>query len=158
MPKSDPIKQLSILNELLANAGISAPDIAEHVRRVLDFLKKEYTENKDKLLLHECVSRLAHLHFNSGEPGKAAFAHWHVPTVEHFSSLWIRRSIIIKMKQLVGFRSGFLLVTGLREAICTEGAYWTKKRQVQYDRIRAWIDDLSYEWTGDDSKLQVVVF
>ena len=127
MPKIDPIKQLSILNELFVSAGISTPDIAEHVHRALDFFSKEQGGDPKKLSLQECATRIARLHVDLGGFGKAAFAHWHVPTVEHVSALWIRQSIIARIKQLVGFGTGFFLVTGLREAICTDGAYWTKK-------------------------------
>lgn len=157
MPKSDPIKQLSILNELFACAGISTPDVAEHVRRVLDFSKKEKDGDENRLSLQERVNRLVHLHVDSGESSKAGFAHLHVPTVEHFGALWIRQSIVARMKQLAGFNTAFLLVTGLREAVCMGGVYWTKKRQIQYDQIRTWIDDLSCAWASNNSQLQVIV-
>ena len=157
MPKSNPIKQLSILNELFASAGISTPDIAEHIRRVLDFSSKEQSRGENRVSLQESVNQLVRLHVDSGKSNRAAFAHWHVPTVEQFGSLWIRQAIVVKMKQLVGFSTAFLLVTGLRESICTEGTYWTKKRQMQYDRICTWIDDLTCAWAGKDSRLQVVI-
>jgi hypothetical protein len=61
------------------------------------------------------------------------------------------------MKKLAGRRAALLLVTGLREAICPAGAYWTKSRQLQYDRVRDWIDALACAWATRGSQLQVVV-
>ena len=80
-----------------------------------------------------------------------------MPTVENFSPLWIRQAIVVEMKKLAGRRAALLLVTGLREAVCPDGAYWTKKRQQQYDRVRGWIDELACAWATRGSQLQVLV-
>ncbi len=157
MAKCDPVEQLRTLNELLARTGASAPDRAEHARRALDFFSKEQGRGLVEVSLGDCANRLAHLHFGAEGESELAFAHWHVPTVENFSPLWIRQAIVVEMKKLAGRRSTLLLVTGLREAVCPEGAYWTKKRQAQYDRVRGWIDELACAWATRGSQLQVVV-
>jgi hypothetical protein len=157
MAKSDPVGQLRTLNELLARTGASAPDRAEHARRALDFFSKEQDRGVMQVSLGACANRLARLHFGEEDESPLAFAHWHVPTVEHFSPLWIRQAIVLEMKKLAGRRVGLLLITGLRDAICPEGAYWTKKRQLQYDRVRDWIDELACAWASRGSQLQVVV-
>jgi len=61
------------------------------------------------------------------------------------------------MKKLAGRRQALLLVTGLRDAVCPDGNYWTKKRQAQYDRVRGWVDELACAWATRGSQLQVVV-
>ncbi|MFQ3224379.1 MAG: hypothetical protein ACI8Z5_000627 [Lentimonas sp.] len=157
MAKSDPVEQLRTLNELLARTGASAPGRAEHARRALDFFSKEQGSGLMEVSLRDCADRLAQLHFGEDGESELAFAHWHVPTVENFSPLWIRQAIVVEMKKLAGRRGALLLVTGLREAVCPDGAYWTKKRQAQYDRVRGWIDELACAWVTRGSQLQVVV-
>jgi hypothetical protein len=157
MAKSDPVEQLRALNELLARTGASAPDCAEHARRALDFFSQEQGRGLVNVSLRDCANRLAQLHFGEDGDSELAFAHWHVPTVEHFSPLWIRQAIVAEMKQLAGRRAALLLVTGLREAVSAEGAYWTKTRQQEYDRVRDWIDALACAWASRGSQLQVVV-
>jgi hypothetical protein len=157
MAKSDPVKQLRTLNELLARTGAADPDRAEHARRALDFFSQEQDHGVVEVSLEDCASRLAELHLGAEDERELAFAHWHVPTVESFSPLWIRQAIVVQMKQLAGRRAALLLVTGLRDAICSDGAYWTRKRQLQYDQVRSWIDELACAWATRGSQLQVVV-
>jgi hypothetical protein len=157
MVKADPVDQLRTLNELLARTRESDPERAEHARKVLDFYSREAGEGAQALSLAECARKLARLHFGEEVPSERAFAHWHVPTVDDFSPLWIRQAIVAEMKQLAGRREALLLVTGLREAVCPQGSYWTKKREAQYQRVREWIDSLACAWASRGSQLQVVV-
>lgn len=157
MAKNDPLEQLRTLNELLARTGASSPDRAEHARRALDFFSKEQARNEQRISLGECAARLARLHLGADGDSVLAFAHWHVPTVENFSPLWIRQAIVVEMKKLAGRRAALLLVTGLRDAICPDGTYWTKARQAQYERVRGWVDQLACAWATRGSRLQVVV-
>lgn len=157
MTKRDPVEQLRILNELFARSGASAPECAEHARRALDFFSQEQDGAQIEIPLRACIDRLASLHLGMAEERELAFAHWHVPTIEHFSPLWIRQAIVVEMKKLAGCRVALLLVTGLRETIGTEGTYWTQKRQHQYDCIRHWIDALACAWATRGLQLQIVV-
>jgi hypothetical protein len=157
MAKADPVEQLRTLNELLVQTGASDPERAEHARRALDFFSLEQSHSPTGVSLRECADKLAHLHFGQNGESELAFTHWHVPTLEDFSPLWIRQAIVTEMKKLAGRRAALLLVTGLRECVCPTGAYWTKARQAQYQRVRGWIDDLACAWATRGSQLQVVV-
>jgi hypothetical protein len=158
-PKAKPVDQLRTLIQLLGR--MSDPERAEHARRALEFAYQEHPEDLERLSLGDYVDRLARLHF--GEAGKGvenaafAFAHWYVPRLEDFSPLWIRQAIVVEMKKLAGRREGLLLVTGLREAVCPVGKYWTKQREAQFQRVRNWIDELACAWATRGSRLQVVV-
>ncbi|MGK0176269.1 MAG: hypothetical protein ACJAT5_000096 [Lentimonas sp.] len=158
MRETSTIGQLRTLNELFAHTGVSAPESAEHIRRVLDFFSEEHHKNASKLSFSESADRLAQLHFGPRQERKLLFAHWSVPTDEQFSPLWIRQSLIARMKQLAGSRAAFLLIIGLREAICPTGNYWTKKRQEYYDRVCNYINELVCEWATPGSRSQVVFF
>lgn len=158
MRKKNTIDQLRTLNELFAHTGASAPERAEHIRRVLDFCSEEQGEHATELSFVEGARRLARLHFGSRQERKLSFAHWNVPTDEQFSPLWIRKSLIARMKQLAGFRAAFLLITGLREAVCPQGNYWTKKRQESYDYMCNYINEMVCAWSTPSSRLQVVFF
>lgn len=158
MPKAtaNPVDQLRTLNELLGR--VSDPERAEHARRALEFAYQEHPADLALISLGEYVDQLRRLHFgDSGEPAECAFAHWHVPWLEDFSPLWIRQAIVVEMKKLAGRRKGLLLVTGLREAVCPVGKYWTKPREARYQRVRQWIDELVCAWATKGSRLQVVV-
>lgn len=156
MPRPDPVEQLRTLNELLAR--ISEPERSEHARRALEFFYREHPEEAATIDLGNYVERLTRLHFGEGgEPVDVAFAHWHVPQLDDFSPLWIRQAIVGEMKKLAGRREALLLVTGLRDAVCPSGKYWTRARQSQYERVRGWIEELACAWASRGSKLQVVV-
>jgi hypothetical protein len=150
------VDQLRTLNELLAR--VSEPERAEHARRALEFAFQEHPEALGRLALGDYVDKLARLHFGeTAEPADFAFAHWHVPRLEDFSPLWIRQAIVVEMRKLAGRREGLLLVTGLREAVCPPGKYWTRQREDRYRRVRDWIDELACAWATRGSRLQVVV-
>ena len=156
MPRPDPVEQLRTLNELLAR--ISDPERSEHARRALEFFYREHPDEAARIELGDYVAKLARLHFGeTAEPVHVAFAHWHVPALEDFSPLWIRQAIVAEMKKLAGRRVALLLVTGLRDAVCPPGKYWTQSRQAQYQRVRGWIDALVCAWASRGSNLQVVV-
>ena len=157
MAKTDPLEQLRTLNELLAGSGVSTPERAEDARRALEFYSQQPAAARPQVALAACADQLARLHLGAEGQSGLAFAHWHVPAVEHFSPLWIRQSIVVEMKKFAGRRAALLLVTGLREAVCPPGSYWTKARQAQYDRVRSWVDQLACAWATRGAKLQVVV-
>jgi hypothetical protein len=157
MAKADPVEQLRTLNELLVQTGAADPERAEHARRALDFFSMEQRNSLSGVSLRECADKLAHLHLGEAGESDLAFTHWHVPTLEDFSPLWIRQAIVTEMKKLAGRRAALLLVTGLRESICPEGCRWTKTREAQYQRVRGWIDALACAWATRGSQLQVVV-
>ncbi len=158
MKKNKTIDQLRTLNELFACTGQSAPDSAEHVRRVLDFVSEVHDNDNFTLSLSEGANRLARLHFGPEQEQKLKFAHWDVSVDELFSPLWIRQALITRMKHIVGSRAAFFLVTGLHEAICPEGNYWTSKRREYYDRVCNYINDLVCSWSTSGALVQVVFF
>lgn len=156
MSKREPIQQLRALNEMLAR--IAASERSEHARQALEFFCREYPDEANRVDLGDYVDKLTYMHFGeSGEPEAMAFSHWHVPQLEDFSPLWIRQAIVERMKAMAGRREALLLITGLREAVCPPGKYWTAKRAAQYQRVRGWIDDLACAWASRGSRLQVVV-
>jgi hypothetical protein len=154
--KVAPVEQLRTLNELIGR--ISDPERTEHARRALEFAYLEYPDDLNGVSLGDYVDKLTRLHFGAEVEGlDFAFAHWHVPRLEDFSPLWIRQAIVTEMKKLAGRREGLLLVTGLHDAVCPPGKYWTKQREFQYQRVRDWIDELACAWATRGSRLQVVV-
>jgi len=156
MPRGDATERLRLLNQLLGR--ISDPEKNDHARRALEFFFDENPDEIAEVRLDLYIEKLARLHFGEAEESAAlAFAHWHVPRHEEFSPLWIRQAIVARMKRLAGRREALLLVTGLRDAVCPVGKYWTQARQAQYDCVRGWIDELSCAWATRGSKLEVVV-
>ncbi len=157
MPRACALQQLRVLSGLLQGVAGADPEGGMHARRVLDLADTEPESVRRQLSLQGGAHKLADLYF-SGEGERAvAFAHWHVEGPEDCAPLWLRRSIIGKMKTLSGRRRACLLVTGLRESICPEGAYWTRRREARYRRLRDWIDELAATWAPKGANLQVIV-
>ena len=158
MPKTraETFDKLRTLNELLGR--LSDPERAEHARKALEFVQREHPEDLAQVALGDYAEKLARLHFGAAQsPAAIAFAHWHVPGLEDFSPLWIRQAIVSEMRKLAGSREALLLVTGLRQAVNSEGRYWTQQREAQYQRVRGWIDELACAWATHGSRLRVVV-
>jgi hypothetical protein len=163
MPRRDPVQQLRALNEVLARSASSDPECAEHARRALDFFSAEQAQSETpqtpicQSAIGNCARELARLHFGDSSEGPLVFTHWHVPGSEECDPLWVRQAVVTEMKRLAGRRAGLLLVTGLREALCPTGSYWTQARQARYQQICDWIDTLACAWASRGSQLQVVV-
>jgi len=156
MRESSTVSQLRILNELFACTNASSCDSAEHVRRVLDFVSEEQSKHFLELSFADSADRLAKLHFGHNSEGKLKFSHWSMRTDNYFEPLWLRQALISQMRQFAGSRIAFLLITGLHEAICPKGHYWTKKRQKHYDDICSYINELCCALSTPDLQLQVV--
>ena len=159
MKRSNTIGQLLALNELFAGTGASAPDCAEHIRCVLDFVGKTQGNGAFEQSFAESAERLARLHFGVPQASQLKFVHWSLSAEGGaFGPLWIRRALIARMRQLAGSRAAFLLISGVREAICPKGSYWTQKRQDDYDRVCDYINELACAWSTPALRLQVVFF
>ena len=157
MHKSGPLQQLRILSSLLEGVVGADPEGGQHARRVLDLVDEQPELARRQISLSGSIPKLARLHFGEGSALSVAFAYWHVEGPEDYAPLWLRRSIIERMKALSGRRHACLIVTGLREAVCPDGAYWTRRREARYRRLRSWIDDLAATWAPKGSNLQVIV-
>ncbi|CAI8271636.1 MAG: Uncharacterised protein [Opitutia bacterium UBA7350] len=160
MPRRDPVEQLRVLNELLARAAASDPERAEHARRALDFFSDEQARTEDASMapsVGACARELARLHLGDPPEGPIAFSHWHISEGQACDPLWLRSEIVTRMHELAGRQAALLLVTGLREALSPIGTYWTRTRQLEYQRVCDSIDGLVCAWASRGSNLQVVV-
>lgn len=157
MVKDNTVKRLQTLNELFACTGASIPDRAEHVRQVLHFLSSKQDLGTAELSFAESVDRLVKLHFGPEEERRLFFVHWDIANDESFNPLWLRHALISQIKQIAGSGSAFLLVTGLREAICPKGFYWTKKCQARYEQTCDYINELTCSWLPPSANLQLVL-
>lgn len=157
MPRACPLQQLRTLSHLLASTQGADPEGGTHVRRVLELVDQQPESLRSRLSLKNTAERLASLHFGPEEERQVAFAHWHVSELTECSPLWLRQSVIGKLKSISGRRRGCFIVTGVRDAICPPGSYWTRKRQARYHRICQWIDVLSVARAPTGFYLQVIV-
>ena len=160
MPSRDPVEQLRTLNEVLARAAASDPERAAHARRALDFFSDEQARSSEKKTapsVGHCARELARLHLGDQPEDRMALSHWHIPEGQACDPLWLRSEIVFRMRELAGRRAALLLVTGLREALSPAGTYWTRSRQLEYQRVCDSIDGLACAWASRGSNLQVVV-
>lgn len=57
--------------------------------------------------------------------------HWPVQPSD-LDPLWFHHRLVKILKNLSGLRESLLLITGLRQALCPEGHYWTEALQKRY--------------------------
>ena len=159
MASIDPIQQLRVCNALFAQTGISSPECAEHVCKAIDFFAKEQLEGKGNkpFSFGQSIGKLVRLYLGEQGLHELAFVHLHAPQLEDFSPLWVHRAVVQHMKKLVRRRAGLILITGLREAVCPPGRYWTEARKAEFNCLQAWVNALICAWADKNTRLQIII-
>lgn len=73
-----------------------------------------------------------------------------------YDPLWIRGELIGALKHLAGYETKLLLITGLRNALCPSGKYWTRRVRERYEDAMNYIDQLALNWSTPNSTLNIV--
>lgn len=154
----DPLSQLKLLNELFGRKARSDEARVAHAHRAIEFFAREAGEVPPRApFMNPAIDRLASIHFGAGAEQGVAFAHCELAAYEAFAPLWARRAIVDTLLTLSGKQEAFLLVTGLREAVCPSGGRWTASRRRRYRTLRDWIGELACAWSSRQSQLQIVI-
>lgn len=102
------------------------------------------------------VQQLAQLHALYTQHQADGFAHWDLSQRE-YDPLFIRAHLQRILRQLSGHQRATLVVTGLREALCSPGKYWTRARQERYREAIAYIEDLACSYQTPSSAFNLII-
>lgn len=140
MVQFNTVYQLKTINEMLAQVGSADAEMVEHARKAMLFFENERSVNGSEKALFVGVERLLKLYFGRVEDRLIGIEHWHIPNEEVPEFLWLRQSINEKILRVSGFPCALFLITGLREAILGDNAYWTKRHYQQFKETKEWIE------------------
>ena len=140
MVQFNSVYQLKTINEMLAQVGSADTEMVEHARKAMLFFENERNEKDSEAALVMGVERLLKLYFGRAEDRLIGIEHWHIPNEEVPEFLWFRQSINEKILRVSGFPCALLLITGLREAILGENAYWTERHNRRLKDTKEWVE------------------
>ena len=140
MVQFNTVYQLKTINEMLAQVGSVDSEMVEHARKAMLFFENDRNEKDSEKALLSGVDRLLKLYFGRDEDRFIGIEHWHIPNGEVSGFLWFRQSINEKVLRISGFPSALFLITGLREAILGNNAYWTKRHDRQLKDTKEWVE------------------
>jgi hypothetical protein len=158
----DPFDNLAALNAMVSLATGSEAFKTDQIQAAIEFcrVQAERSNHKRGALAQETakaytevVDRLVKLHLS--DPESFGFSHWDLGS-HAYDPLWIRAHLIGELKKIAGFREALLLITGLRNAICPPGKYWTNRRSARYREAIAYIENLAVQFKTPTTKLSLL--
>lgn len=157
MVQFNSVYQLKTINEMLAQVGSADTEMVEHARKAMLFFENERNEKDSEAALVMGVERLLKLYFGRAEDRLIGIEHWHIPNEEVPEFLWFRQSINEKILRVSGFPCALLLITGLREAILGENAYWTERHNRRLKDTKEWVEGYVASRTPSKQMLNLLI-
>lgn len=157
MVQFNTVYQLKTINEMLAQVGSADTEMVEHARKAMLFFENERNEKYSEAALVMGVERLLKLYFGRAEDRLIGIEHWHIPNEEVPEFLWFRQSINEKILRVSGFPCALLLITGLREAILGENAYWTERHNRRLKDTKEWVEGYVASRTPSKQMLNLLI-
>ena len=157
MVQFNTVYQLKTINEMLAQVGYADTEMVEHARKAMLFFENERNEKDSEAALVMGVERLLKLYFGRAEDRLIGIEHWHIPNEEVPEFLWFRQSINEKILRVSGFPCALLLITGLREAILGENAYWTERHNRRLKDTKEWVEGYVASRTPSKQMLNLLI-
>jgi hypothetical protein len=157
MVQFNTVYQLKTINEMLAQVGSADTEMVEHARKAMLFFENERNEKDSEAALVMGVERLVKLYFGRAEDRLIGIEHWHIPNEEVPEFLWFRQSINEKILRVSGFPCALLLITGLREAILGENAYWTERHNRRLKDTKEWVEGYVASRTPSKQMLNLLI-
>jgi hypothetical protein len=157
MVQFNTVYQLKTINEMLAQVGSADTEMVEHARKAMLFFENERNEKDSEAALVMGVERLLKLYFGRAEERLIGIEHWHIPNEEVPEFLWFRQSINEKILRVSGFPCALLLITGLREAILGENAYWTERHNRRLKDTKEWVEGYVASRTPSKQMLNLLI-
>ncbi|MFW5883749.1 MAG: hypothetical protein ACOCVG_05215 [Verrucomicrobiota bacterium] len=149
------LKLKSASGLLVVAAGADRRQTAE-VQAAIDFLRSERDQGRQETppeLYDRTIEDLLRL----TRPGSEGwgFRHWNLRG-DRYDPLFIRARLLRELRQLAGFPESLLLVTGLREALCPPGRYWTQKVEQRYHEAVDYIERVALKYNTPSTRLSLV--
>ena len=138
MSNASELAKLQCLQTLFGRATGGDPYLAQQIKKAIDFsLTGSVDQSAPLERFTEAALRLGREYRTM--PPSCRICHLDFREKE-YDPLWIHRELSRIFRELAGYDSALLIVTGLRCAICPPGRYWTKKYRNQYRAAIEYID------------------
>lgn len=155
--KDLPSRPLGALNELLAMTFCTEPERAQHIRHTLQFLADETGVNAGAARtltdLDVIARRLLGLH--AGERRVVGFAHCDLSATSA-DPLFLRPQLLAAVRELVGYKEGLLLVSGLRQAVTGRSRRFNSRRRITYQQTQGLIEALVAKFAPARTRLHLI--
>ncbi len=158
----DPYENLAALNAMVSLATGTDQFQSDQIQAAIQFCRNQaevVSSSKSQQAMEtskaytDIVDRLVKLHVEEGS--SFGFGHWNLGHHE-YDPLFIRAHLIKELKRISGFEEALLLITGLREALCPPGKYWTQKRSTRYQEAISYIESLAVQYKTPKTKLSLL--
>ncbi len=158
----DPYENLAALNALVSIATGTDHEKTDQIQAAIEFCRNraestgshagQKTRETAKAY-SDTVDRLIKLHVR--DPERFGFGHWNLER-HGYDPLFIRAHLIKELKRIAGYPEALLLITGLRQALCPPGKYWTRKRAQRYREAISYIENLALQYKTPATRLSLL--
>ena len=102
-----------------------------------------------------CIEQVVRFHFPNDRGFR--FTHWNARCIS-IDPLWVRASVLEFIQSFQGSLRGLILVSGIRESLLRGGKRWTARRELEYQELRSFIENLVLRYAREDLDLSVLFF
>ncbi|MCH6258881.1 hypothetical protein MLD52_20145 [Puniceicoccaceae bacterium K14] len=74
-----------------------------------------------------------------------------------FSLLRLRAQLVAALKATCRYNSGLVVITGLKNSICPQGARWTEKRKREYEEAVAFSRNFTQDRSRPSAKMSLII-
>ena len=155
--KRDDYTRLQNLNALFSVIGsVSTSEETLQLQRTLSFMRDNDSDSQMPIKSFEhCIEQVVRFHFPNDRGFR--FTHWNARCIS-IDPLWVRASVLEFIQSFQGSLHGLILVSGIRESLLRGGKRWTVKRELEYQELRSFIENLVLRYAHKDLDLSVLFF
>ncbi len=154
--KRDDYTRLQNLNALFSVIGsASTREETLQLQRTLSFMRENDDERQMSTKSFEhCIEQVVRFHYPNNRGFR--FTHWNA-RCQSIEPLWVRASVLDFVQSFQGSTKGMILVSCLRETLQGKRR-WTSRKELEYQELRAFIEDLVLRHALEDQDLSVLFF
>ena len=155
--KRDDYTRLQNLNALFSVIGsASTSEETLQLQRTLSFMRDNDSDSQMPVKSFEhCIEQVVRFHFPNDRGFR--FTHWNARCIS-IDPLWVRASVLEFIQSFQGSLRGLILVSGIRESLLRGGKRWTARRELEYQELRSFIENLVLRYAREDLDLSVLFF
>ena len=154
MTTSEDLAKLHCLQSLLGTSANTDLYVAKQIKATIDFA---ITGSLNRSAPLKSFAQAARDLIESGHPFLASCGLYYIElSVENVDLLWLRESVIQGLREMTGYQTAYILITGTREALCPEGKYWTQRMREKKATLIEYVDKVVANWAGPASRINVL--
>ena len=150
------IDKLYTLNQLLALATGSDPELVTHIKHAIDFSQADGMHEITEFNNFSCsAEQLLNLHIQ--ERATCCFAHCDLSGYSD-DPLFIRAKLLESLRALAGSGQALLLISGLKQVTCAKRKRWSRSAKHRYREWIAYIESLAVKSIDPKTDLKLIFF